>query len=454
LRALADHRITNQQAADALHLSLRQVQRLKLRYEDGGARSLLHRARGRPSPRRLDDLVRERVAELLATTYVGFNDVHLTEKLREVEGLVVSRPTVRRLRRALGLAATRRRRGPQHRARRARRPAAGSLVQIDGSPFAWLEDRGPACTLLGAIDDATGTVLALHFRPAEDLHGYLTLFRALFTTYGLPVAFYGDRLNVFVRNDRHWTLAEELQGAQEPTHLGHLLRDLGVGYIAAHSPQAKGRIERLWQTLQDRLVSELRLQGVRTLAEANAFLPAFIADFNRRFAVAPADATPVWRHPPRDLAQQLGCRYARVVAHDNTVRLGPRWVQLPPAPHGRSRAQQRVDVRELVDGRLLVFHEGTLLVAQPSPGPDFVLRPRRAPGRARGPRPRPAASARAPQSPQDRRAAPTPLSTPSGKSAPPPGSTAPARARRPSADHPWKRAAKLHLLRNAQRTRG
>jgi hypothetical protein len=390
----------------------------------------------------------------MTTTYAGFNDVHLTEKLREIEGLDVSRPTVRRLRRALDLPATRRRRGPQHRARRARRPAAGSLVQIDGSPFAWLEDRGPTLTLLGAIDDATGTVLALHFRPAEDLHGYLTLFRTVFTTYGLPLAFYGDRLNVFVRNDRHWSLAEELQGAQAPTHLGRLLHDLGIGYIAAQSPQAKGRIERLWQTLQDRLVSELRLHDVRTLDEANAFLARFLADFNRRFAIAPADATPVWRRPPRDLPHQLGCRYTRVVAHDDTVTLGPRWVQLPPGARGTSRAKQRVEVRELVDGRLLVFHDATLLVTQPSPGPGFVLRPRRGPGEDRRPPRRSPASPRSPQSPQDRRS-PAPLvSAPSGKSLATARIASPARARRPPADHPWKRSVTLHLLRRARRTRG
>src|SRR5712692_953842 len=238
LNALCDARITTQQAAEALHLSVRQIQRLTPRYREAGALGLVHRGRGQPSRRRLADPMRELIVAAMTTTYAGLNDVHLTEKLQEVHALVVSRPTVRRLRCALGQPATRRRRAPKHRRRRARHAAAGSLVQIDGSPFAWLEDRGPIMTLLGAIDDATGSVLALHFRPTEDLHGYATLFAQLFTTHGLPLAFYGDRLNVFVRNDRYWTLAEELHGAQHPTHLGRILQDLGVGYIAAHSPQA------------------------------------------------------------------------------------------------------------------------------------------------------------------------------------------------------------------------
>src|SRR5262249_3939423 len=148
--------------------------------------------------------------------YAGFNDCHAPEKLQEVEGLVLSRSSVRRLRRALGRPAKRQRRRRQGRMRRCPEAQLGALVQLDASPFAWLEPRGPALVLHGAIDDATGTVLALHFRPTEDLHGYATLLRQRVTTYGMPLALDGDRLNVFVRNDPHWTLEEQLQGVQEP----------------------------------------------------------------------------------------------------------------------------------------------------------------------------------------------------------------------------------------------
>jgi hypothetical protein len=433
--------ITNQQGAAGSRLTVRQFQRVKARVRAEGLRGVLHRRRGQPSPRALPSGLRAQVAALLQSVYRDVNDCHATEKLREVDGLPVSRASVRRIRRALGLPAKHRRRPRQHRGRRTPAPRMGALVLLDGSQFAWLEDRGPTMTLLGAIDDATGTVVALYFRPAEDLHGYVTLLGQLAAHHGLPLALYGDRLNVFVRNDRHWSLEEELQGAQHPTHFGRLLQDLGIGYIPAGSPQAKGRIERLWRTLQDRLVVELRLQGLATLEAANAFLPAFLADFNRRFAHPAADPTPAWRRPPPDLANVLSCRYRRTVARDNTVRLGTRWAQIPRGPRGRSYAGCRVEARECLDGRLLIYGQGGVCLAmQPWGGPEFVLRPRRAPHPDR--RRSPGASQRASKAggrylsiPRNRA-----LSRPT-----PPASRAP-RPVRPPPTHPWRQPYNHHLL--------
>jgi len=371
-------KITTAEGARSLRMSLRQFRRLKARYRAAGVRGLMHRLRGRPSSRGLEVERRDRVVALIQTTYRDFNDCHCTEKLREVEGLAVSRDTVRRLRRGLGLPPKRRRRPPQHRTRRPRHPAMGRLVLVDGSPFDWL-GTGTPLFLLGAIDDATSHVLALHWRPAEDLQGYLTLLQRVAAQHGVPVTLYGDRLGVFVRNDAHWSLEEELQGAQHPTQFGQVLRDLGIGYIAAHSPQAKGRIERLWDTLQDRLVAELRLLGITTVAAAEAYLPTYLADHNRRFTQPPAEPGAAWRRSPRDLPDRLACRYTRVVARDNTVRLGARLVQIPRGPHGRSYAGCRVDLRECLDGRLLVDYQGTRLASAPAADPAFVLIPRRAP---------------------------------------------------------------------------
>src|SRR5262245_57474417 len=284
LKALVDGQLTNRQVAKALRLTVRQVQRLKGRFRAGGAVALIHRTRGRPSRRRLASAVRQQVAQLMRTVYDGLNDRHLTEKLQEVEGPTLCRESVRKIRLTLGRPAVHPRRPPRHRRRRLPEARAGSLVLLDGSPAAWLEARGPTMTLHGALDDASGEVVALHFRPTEDLHGYAVVFEQMFTTWGVPVACYGDGTNILVRNDPHWTLEEELRGLQDPTHLGRVLAELGIGYIRARSPQAKGRIERLWRTLQDLLIGELRLRGIATREAANALLPLFIADYNRRFA--------------------------------------------------------------------------------------------------------------------------------------------------------------------------
>lgn len=398
VQAAVAGRISNREGAAALHISPRQFQRLKERFREAGAPALRHRGRGQLSHRRLPAALTVKVQALLSDRYAGFNDTHATEKLCEVEALPISRESVRRLRRALGRPAVHRRRPPQHRSRRPREQAAGQLVQLDGSPFAWLEGRGPAMTLLGAIDDATSQVVGLHFRPTEDLHGYATLLHQVFTTVGLPVALYGDGVNILVRNDRHWTLDEQLAGTQAPTHLGRVLQELAIGYVQARSPQGKGRVERLWGTLQDRLVSELRRRAITTRAAANAFLPTFLADFNRRFARAAGEPNPVWRRPPRDLDIVLSCRYQRVVARDNTVRLGPRLIQIPRGPYGRSYAKRRVDVRELLDGRVVVLAEATVIATNASPGPEFALVSRRAPSDDRprvGPPHAPSASLRA-----------------------------------------------------------
>jgi transposase len=433
IKALVAGQFRNRQVAAGLHLSVRQVQRLTRRFRADGVAGLVHRTRGQPSRRRLAAAVRQRVADLMRTVYEGLNDCHLTEKLREVEGLTLCRESVRRIRQTLGRPAKQPRRSPRHRRRRLPEAQAGRLVLLDGSPAAWVEGRGPTMTLHGALDDASGEVLALHFRPTEDLHGYAVVFEQVFTTQGLPVACYGDGTNILVRNDPHWSLDEELRGAQDPTHLGRVLVELGIGYIRARSPQAKGRIERLWRTLPDRLVAELRLRGIATRDAANAFLPLFIADYNRRFARRPADPHPAWRRPPRDLALVLSCRYTRTVARDNTVRLGPRWVQLPPGPGGRSWARCRVELRECLDGRLVALYDGRVLATRPSPTPEFVLGPRADPSQARRQR------LRASRSPSEERGHDVPITRNRASATREALAALAAHLRRPARAHPWRR---------------
>ena len=212
--------------------------------EDGEA-ALAHASRGRPSPRRLPARMRDRILHLARTRYVGFNDHHLCEKLGEIEGISLGRETLRRLLRQNGLGSPKKRRAPAHRQRRLCRAREGEMLLLDGSLHRWLEERGPQLTLLGFLDDATRKVPVAEFFPTEDAHGYFQLLRRLLRRYGVPLSFYGDKHGVFVRNDDHWTVEEQLAGKRQPTQFGRALAQLGVTYIPANSPQAKGRIERL-----------------------------------------------------------------------------------------------------------------------------------------------------------------------------------------------------------------
>jgi transposase len=307
-------------AAELLDLTPRHIQRLKVRYRQGSAAALAHASRGRPSPRRLPERLRARILQLARTRYVGFNDHHLCEKLCEVEGLSVGRETLRRLLRAAGIGSPRKRRAPTHRQRRLARAREGDLLLLDASLHSWLEERGPQLTLLGFLDDATRKVLAAEFFPTEDARGYFRLLRRLLRSRGVPLSFYGDRHGVFVRNDDHWTVEEQLAGKRQPTQFGRALQQLGVTYIAANSPQAKGRIERLWGTFQDRLTSELRLARASDLEAANAVLRRFLPDYNRRFGRAPREAKKAWRPAPQDLDRICCFVHERAVSNDNVVQ--------------------------------------------------------------------------------------------------------------------------------------
>src|SRR5439155_2288499 len=222
-----------------------------------GEAALAHANRGRPSHRRRPDAVRTKIVQLARSTYAGFNDHHLCEKLVERDGFSLSRETLRRLLREAGLGSPRKRRAPAHRQRRLPSARQGELIQLDGSPHDWLEGRGPRLTALGLQDDATGKILAAQFFPSESAAGYLALLRQLLRRHGVPLAFYGDHSGIFVRNDDAWTRQEQLAGTRHPTQFGRSLEQLGITFIAARSPQAKGRVERPRRLLQDRLISEL-----------------------------------------------------------------------------------------------------------------------------------------------------------------------------------------------------
>ena len=348
-------------AAALLQLSLRQVKRLKRKLRSGGAAAMAHAGRGRASPRRTAALVRQRVLHLARTTYAGFNDHHLTEKLGEVEGIRMGRETLRQLLRAAGIGPPRKRRSPAHRQRRPPRPREGEMLQVDGSPHDWLQGRGPHITLLGFQDDATSKVVGAQFFPSESAAGYFRVFRGVLRRYGVPLSLYGDRCGVFLRNDDHWSVEEQLAGRQQPTQFGRALQQLGVTFIPAHSPQAKGRIERLWGVFQDRLRSELRLAGAADLNTANQVLHGFLPDYNRRFGRAPARAEKAWRPAPRQLDRICCFIHERIVSNDNVVQWDGRRFQIPPQPRRFSFAGARVQLIQDLAGRIAVYHGETKL---------------------------------------------------------------------------------------------
>jgi transposase len=226
-----------EEAARALGLSQRHVRRLRKRLAQEGARAFMHGNRGRPSPHRLGDDVRAKVVEMGAGRYAACNDSHLQELLLRNEGIVLSRASVQRLRRQAGQRPKQRRRPPRHRSHRDRRPQEGVLLQVDGSLHHWFGPDQPQVSLLGAIDDATGKVVAAPFREQEDAQGYFLLLRQVLRTRGIPLELYHDRHSIFQDNSpRPWTIDEQLQGRREPTQFGRALEELGIMAISAHSP--------------------------------------------------------------------------------------------------------------------------------------------------------------------------------------------------------------------------
>jgi transposase len=369
LERLEQGELTVGEAARVLGLSERQVQRIRWAVVDEGVRGVLHGNLGRAPWNRISDEIRERVVELRRTKYERFNDQHFAEKLSKAEKLLLSPRSVRRILREAGIAAVRKRRPRKHRRRRERRAQAGMMILWDGSRHDWLEGRGPLMCLMGAIDDATGELLpGAHFVEQECAAGYLRVLLAIAQDKGLPLSAYMDQHGSLKRNDGYWTLEEELHGEQEPTHVGRALKTLGVEIIYALSPQAKGRVERLWGTLQDRLCSELRLARAATVQEANRVLDAYRVEFNARFTVPARETASAWREVRKTLDVTRACsfQYEATVYNDNTVHIGGRVIDIPPGPGGRSYAKARVEVRQLLDGSWRIYHADSIIATAES----------------------------------------------------------------------------------------
>jgi transposase len=363
------------EAAQILGISLRHIRRLLAAYRKEGAQALAHGNRGRKPSNALDGVVREEVLELARTIYVGCNTQHFTELLGEREGRKLSRSTVRRILLGAGIGGPRKRRPPRHRKRRERYAKEGMLVQIDGSRHDWLEGRGPWMTLIGAIDDATGKVLYALFRDEEDATGYFRLLQQVVTAHGIPLALYHDGHAVFERSEYEpESLEEQLDGKKRVTQFGRLTAELNITSIRSRSPQARGRVERLWGTFQDRLVSELRLGGARTIGEANRMLRDYLPRHNQRFAVPAAQPDLAFRQPEGDLSAMFCFKYPRTVGLDNVVRFHHHRLQVLPTNGRYSYARAKVEIHQALDGSLSVFYQGSRLTTRPAPVEATQLR--------------------------------------------------------------------------------
>lgn len=368
LGGVLEGQLALQDAAGALGVSPRHARRLLKRLREQGPAGLVHGNRGRSPANRTPEDLRRKILAWVEGPYAGFNDTHLSEILAEREGISIGRETLRSFLRGAGYRPKRKRRPKKHHRRRERSATKGLMILWDGSPHRWFGEDLPPLTLMAAVDDADGELLAAFFTPQETSEAYLRLLRDVLLRRGIPVSIYQDRHSALRRNDDSWSLEEQLAGRQRPTQVGQALEDLGIHPIFALSPQAKGRVERLFGVLQDRLIPEMRLNGITTIEEANHYLEKRgIRRYNRRFRKAPRSADSVFRSRREyDLHKILTFRYPATVLNDNTVRLGGLTIDISPGPRQRSYAKARVDVRQHLDGAWTVYYQDQTIAQAPA----------------------------------------------------------------------------------------
>jgi transposase len=363
--------VTLKEAAKFMRVSYRQAKRIHRRWQQEGLAGLGHGNRGREVSHALSPELAAIILALHDEVYRDFNDTHFTEALGEREGIAVSREKVRQILRAAGHGPKRKRRPKKGHRRRPRKTQAGVMMQWDGSPHHWFGPDHPPCCLMCAVDDAESRVLGMLFVEAESSLAYLRLLDMVVRRHGVPLSVYQDRHGALVRTDDYWTVEEQLRGEQYPTHVGRVLQDLGIEAISALSPQAKGRIERSFGILQDRLIAELAYEGITDMETANRWLESrFIADYNRRFGVQAAEPGNAFtKISVQERYAKIAFAYEATVANDNCIRLGGLTIDVPATKARPSYAKAKVLVKQHLDGRWTVInqdqviarHEATLL---------------------------------------------------------------------------------------------
>ena len=374
VRQAIEGRLSQREASERLGIGVRQFKRLVRNWRGEGDAGLVSRHRGRPSHRRMADDLRVRISALLKEKYADFGATLAAENLEERDRIKVSAETVRRLQIDLGLWRPKKRRAKRVFQLRERRPRFGELIQIDGSPHDWFEGRGPRCTLIVFIDDATSRLTALHFAPVESGKAYLAALRDHVLAHGRPLAFYSDRHGIFRVN------AKDAQSGDGKTGFGRVVERLGITLINALTPQAKGRVERANQTLQDRLIKEMRLSNINSIAQAQIFLPGFMIRYNEKFAVPPHDKTPAhrpWTKTADDLDLVLASQEERVLSKSLTFSYGGTKYCVKTQKPGTSMRGGKVMVHQFADGRLRFSYKERVLTctaygtyATPDPAED------------------------------------------------------------------------------------
>ena len=360
MRAIQERRLTQKQVASQLSPSVRQVERLFARYKRDGPTGLVSRRRGQRN-HVLPDGLRGEALRIVRTRYPDFGPTLAHEKLLEVHGLRTSVETLRKWMIEDGIWKTRAQRRKRIQQPRHRRDCYGELVQIDGSDHHWLEDRGPRCVLLVYVDDATGKLMELRMCESESAFSYFHATRAYLERHGKPVTFYSDKAGVFRVN------AKTPKAGDGFTQFGRAMSDLNIDVICANTPAAKGRVERAHLTLQDRLVKELRLRGISTMDDANAYLPEFMEDYNRRFGrVARNDHDAHRPLTERDCLDDIFTwQEERRVTAQLTVHHKHTMYLLEPTEEAKAAARKRVTVVEYEDGRVSIRFQGVALAARP-----------------------------------------------------------------------------------------
>jgi transposase len=365
--------LETRQAFESLDCSRRSLFRWKAAYLKQGAAGLIHGNRGRASPNCISAKIIRQILKLRLEIYGNINDTHFCEKLNTDEGIAIGRSTLQRVLRSHSVAPKRKRRPKRYHSRREPKEALGMMLQLDASYHEWLGPLKPKMALHGAIDDATGIMWAV-FEDMETTHGYLELMRSVFDDKGMPLCLYTDRHSIFYPTMEKLNPEEQRRGLQPESQFGRAMRELGIQMKKAYTPQAKGKIERVWQTFQDRLVIEMKMAGIQDKASAQMFLKGYLKQHNAKFAKKPKSKESLFRKPPgKTILDDIFCRKEfRVVQNDHTVSYQSRILQIPRPKTFKNLAKKTVEIWDRPDGIIKIAYQNQI-VACFKPQPEEVL---------------------------------------------------------------------------------